>query len=81
MKFLTNVLKNGEYLKIYEIDIFSFRIKIFGKYSIKNIIKCSKLYAKQQGYINPVISIHDNAKSNTGEDISNTCWAIYVKER
>ncbi len=48
---------------------------------MKNIVKCSKLYAKQHGYKNPKISIHDTAISNTGEDISNSCWAVYVEEK
>ena len=81
MKFLTNVLKKEHHLKIYELELFSYKIKIFGKYSMKNIVKCSKLYAKQHGYKNPKISIHDTAISNTGEDISNSCWAVYVEEK
>ena len=36
--------------------------------------------ARNLGYKNPEIYIYDNAKASDNSDISNLCWAVYVKE-
>jgi len=78
--FLTNVIKDN-YVPLYDFKFFGYKIKMYGKSTMKNITKSCKVLAKKMGLKNPKIFIYDNAKSIKGECIKELCWAVYAEEQ